>query len=88
MRNRIPKVAEAAVIEDFYRESNDSAFVRTRLQKAPATSEARNSCHPCHGEMRTTSRTGAGRRGSTRRCTPPGHLHLGPMAHPTEGYEH
>jgi hypothetical protein len=39
MRNRILEVAEAAVIEDFYRGSNDSDFVRTILQKAPATSE-------------------------------------------------
>jgi hypothetical protein len=39
MRNRIPEVAEEAVIEDFYRGSNDSAFVRTILQKAPTTSE-------------------------------------------------
>jgi hypothetical protein len=39
MRNRIPEVTEAAVIEDFYRESNDSAFVRAILQKAPTTSE-------------------------------------------------
>jgi hypothetical protein len=39
MRNRIPEVAEAAVIEDFYRGSNDPAFVRAILQKAPATSE-------------------------------------------------
>jgi hypothetical protein len=39
MRNHIPEVAEAAVIEDFYRGSNDSAFVRTILQKAPTTSE-------------------------------------------------
>jgi hypothetical protein len=39
MRNRIPEVAEAEVIEDFYRGSNDSAFVRAILQKAPATSE-------------------------------------------------
>jgi hypothetical protein len=39
MRNRIPEVAEAAVIEDFYRVSNDSAFVRSILQKAPTTSE-------------------------------------------------
>jgi hypothetical protein len=39
MRNRIPKVAEAAVIEDFYRGSNDSAFVRAILQKVPTTSE-------------------------------------------------
>jgi hypothetical protein len=31
MRNRIPEVAEAAVIEDFYRGSNDSAFVRAIL---------------------------------------------------------
>jgi hypothetical protein len=39
MRNRIPEVAEAVVIEDFYRGSNDSAFVRKILQKAPTTSE-------------------------------------------------
>jgi hypothetical protein len=39
MRNRIPEVVEAAVIEDFYRGSNDSAFVRTILQKVPTTSE-------------------------------------------------
>jgi hypothetical protein len=39
MRNRIPEVAEAAVIEDFYLGSNDSAFVRAILQKAPTTSE-------------------------------------------------
>jgi hypothetical protein len=39
MRNRIPEVAEAAVIEDFYRGSNDSGFVQAILQKAPNTSE-------------------------------------------------
>jgi hypothetical protein len=39
MRNRIPEVAEAAVIEYFYRGSNDSAFVRAILQKASTTSE-------------------------------------------------
>jgi hypothetical protein len=39
MRNRIPEVAEAAVIEDFYRGSNDSVFVRAILQKASTTSE-------------------------------------------------
>jgi hypothetical protein len=39
MRNRIPDVAEAAVIEDFYRGSNDSAFVRAILQKAPVTTK-------------------------------------------------
>jgi hypothetical protein len=39
MRNRIPEVAEAAVIEDFYRGSNDSAIVCTILQKALTTSE-------------------------------------------------
>jgi hypothetical protein len=39
MRNRIPEVTEAAVVEDFYRGSNDSAFVRAILQKAPTTSE-------------------------------------------------
>ena len=39
MRNRIPEVAEAAVIEDFYRGSNDLAFIRAIMQKVPATSE-------------------------------------------------
>jgi hypothetical protein len=39
MRNRIPEVVEAAVIEDFYRGSNDSVFVRAILQKAPTTSK-------------------------------------------------
>jgi hypothetical protein len=39
MRNCIPKVTEAAVIEDFYQGSNDSAFVRAIQQKAPTTSE-------------------------------------------------
>jgi hypothetical protein len=39
MRNRIPEVTEAAVIEDFYWGSNDSAFVRAILQKASTTSE-------------------------------------------------
>jgi hypothetical protein len=39
MRNCIPKVAEAAVIEDFYRGSNDLAFVQAIIQKAPTTSK-------------------------------------------------
>jgi hypothetical protein len=39
MRNRNPEVTEAAVIEDFYRGYNDSAFVWSILQKAPTTSE-------------------------------------------------
>jgi hypothetical protein len=39
MRNHIPEVTEAVVIEDFYWGSNDSAFVRAILKKAPATSE-------------------------------------------------
>ena len=39
MRNRIPKVVEATVTEDFYRRSNDPAFVRAILQKALTTSE-------------------------------------------------
>jgi histidinol dehydrogenase len=39
MRNRITEVTEAAVIENFYRGSNDSAFVRAILQKALTTSE-------------------------------------------------
>lgn len=32
MRNRIPDVFVAATIEDFYRRSNDLAFVRAILQ--------------------------------------------------------
>jgi hypothetical protein len=39
MRNCIPEVTEAAVIEDFYWGSNDWTFVRAILQKAPTTSE-------------------------------------------------
>jgi hypothetical protein len=39
MRNRIPEVAKAAVIEDFYHGSNASTFVRAILQKVPTTSE-------------------------------------------------
>jgi hypothetical protein len=39
MRNRIPEVTEATVIEDFYQGSSDSAFIRAILQKAPTTSE-------------------------------------------------
>jgi hypothetical protein len=39
MRNRSPEVTEAAVIEDFYRGSNDSTFVRAILQKTPTTFE-------------------------------------------------
>ena len=39
MRNRIPEVTEATVIEDFYQGSNDLAFVRAILHKAPTTSE-------------------------------------------------
>jgi hypothetical protein len=39
MRNRILEVAEGVVIKDFYRGSNDSAFVQAILQKAPTTFE-------------------------------------------------
>jgi hypothetical protein len=39
MRNRIPKVVEAAVIEDLYRGSNDSTFIQAILQTTPTTSE-------------------------------------------------
>jgi hypothetical protein len=39
MRNRIPEVTEAAVIEDLYQGSNDSAFVQAIPQKAPTTSK-------------------------------------------------
>jgi hypothetical protein len=39
MRKRIHEVAEAAVIEDIYRGSNDSAFVRAIVQKVSTTSK-------------------------------------------------
>jgi hypothetical protein len=39
IRHCIPEVTEAPMIEDFYRRSNDSAFVRAILQKALTTSE-------------------------------------------------
>jgi hypothetical protein len=49
MRNRIPEVMEAAVIEDFYQGSNDSAFVRAILPKAPAP------LNNCSGRHTSTS---------------------------------
>jgi hypothetical protein len=109
MRNHILEVAEATVIEDFYQGSNDPAFVRAILQKAPATFEqlfieasvyitADEWAHELigitkpipPGPRRDTNQqqTNAGRRGPTRRCTPPGHLPLELAAHPTKGYEH
>jgi hypothetical protein len=39
MRNCIPNVMEATVIDDFYQGSNDSAFIRAILQKAPASEQ-------------------------------------------------
>lgn len=39
MRNRIPDISNAAVIEDFYRGSHDVVFVCVILQKASTTSE-------------------------------------------------
>jgi hypothetical protein len=42
MRNRIPEVAEAAVIEDFYRGSNDSAFNRSPPTTATEQSQKFN----------------------------------------------
>jgi hypothetical protein len=39
MSNCIPDVAEAVVIEDFYRGSNDSAFIWAIFQKASTTLE-------------------------------------------------
>jgi hypothetical protein len=57
MRNRISEVAEAA--EDFYRGSNDLAFVRAILQKALTTSEQlfrkQTSTSPPTNELRTSS---------------------------------
>jgi hypothetical protein len=39
MRNCISEVTQATVIEDFYRGSNDSAFIRAIVQKASTTFE-------------------------------------------------
>jgi hypothetical protein len=39
MRNHILDVTNTAMIDDFYRGSNDSAFIQAILQKAPTTSE-------------------------------------------------
>jgi hypothetical protein len=59
IRNRIPEVAEAVVIVDFYQGSNDSAFVRAILQKASTTSSnysgKRTSTSPLTNELRTSS---------------------------------
>jgi hypothetical protein len=59
MRNRITEVTEAAVIENFYRGSNDSAFVRAILQKALTNSdncfERRTSISPLTSGPRTSS---------------------------------
>jgi hypothetical protein len=59
-----------------------------RMNGHRTSSEARNPRHPRHGVTRTSSRTGAGRRGLARRCTPPGHSSLEPAAHPVEEYGH
>jgi hypothetical protein len=59
MRNRIPEVAEAAVIEDFYRGSNDSAFIQPyyRRHRIPSSSCSgkRTSTSPPMNEPRTSS---------------------------------
>jgi hypothetical protein len=68
MRNRIPEVTEAAVIEDFYRGSNDSAFVRAILQK--------HQQH--HDATRTSSPTNAGRRDLAKKYTPLDYQPLAP----------
>ncbi|KAJ1288427.1 hypothetical protein BS78_02G088200 [Paspalum vaginatum] len=39
MRNRIPNIADAVVIDDFFRGSRDEAFVEALLPKSPVTSE-------------------------------------------------
>jgi hypothetical protein len=65
-RNRIPEVTEAAVIEDFYRGSNDSVFVRTILQKRRPPPSS------CSGKRTSTSlltnrlRTSSGERSLLR----------------------
>jgi hypothetical protein len=65
MRNRIPEVAEAAVIEYFYRGSNDSAFVRAILQIVPTTSEQMS---PGSGHLHHRRRTGSGPHRGSEAC--------------------
>jgi hypothetical protein len=56
MRNRIPEVTKAATNEDFYRGSNDSAFIRSILQKASNNYfERRTSTSPLTSGSRTSS---------------------------------
>jgi hypothetical protein len=52
------------------------------------SSEAQNPRRPHHGEIRTSSRTSAGKKGPARRCTPPGHLPLELAIHLAEKCEH
>jgi hypothetical protein len=96
MRNCIPEVAEAAVIEDFYRGSKDPAFIRAILQKAPATSEQlfreadiyittdERALDLIGGAKSTpaSNRTNTGKRGPVRRCT------VGPPAARARGAPH
>jgi hypothetical protein len=55
MRNRIPEVAEAAVIEDFYRGSSDPAFVRAILPPPNNCSGRQTSISPWMSGPRTSS---------------------------------
>jgi hypothetical protein len=52
------------------------------------SSEAQNPHHPCHGEIRTSSRTSTRKKGPTRRCTLSSHLLLEPAAHLAEECGH
>jgi hypothetical protein len=93
MRNRIPEVTEVAVIEDFYRGSNDSAFVRAILQKAPTTSEQLfrevdlyiTVDEWAQNLIGSTKSALPAPRHDARRCTPPGHPPLEPAVHRAEG---
>jgi hypothetical protein len=88
MRNRIPEVTEAAVIEDFYQGSNDSAFVRAILQKPPPNNcfEKRTSTSPLMNGPRTSSgerNQRHQRRGATRTSNPTSVGRRGPVKRST-----
>jgi hypothetical protein len=82
--------------EPYYRKRpppSNNCFERQTSTSPPTSgprtsSEERNLHHSCHGAIRTSKLTGAGRRGLVRRYKPPDHPSLEPVVHPVEAYGH